>query len=417
MDLYGGHLKLESFANVHSGLLADLNEEFARLKKEGDYSQEAMKQCRVSEIVSAHTGMNVIFYVNEEIGHNALFKFPSLDNNHPFIASMGYKSWFGGEAGAALAKDGPVKGSIDVVNYKVTGIYQEIELPIMMGYQLINDRSFTPEEICEVFLHELGHGFTFLAYLGKIIRDSYIISTASRIVAGSENPEVKAKVLVRAEEQLGIEPLNYSELSGAADLIRKDNTELVLVSNSLIKGTSNSGTLDYDSRSVEQLADRFVTDHGGGRALASALVKLNKKYHTVAARSGVTYLVVELIKTVVTLLLLSGGPIATIIWLVAMIPSAKIYDDPQQRVIALRQNLTDALRQTKDKESQAHLMEQIEAVDLLTSELKDRRTFYEAIYETITPMGRRRYQQEKHQENIRNMLFNQLQAKALKMRS
>ena len=39
------------------------------------------------------------------------------------------------------------------------------------------------------------------------------------------------------------------------------------------------------------------------------------------------------------------------------------------------------------------------------------------IYEEITTIGRKRYNQEKQQEAIKSLLFNEFQAKALEMRN
>ena len=57
MKNYGGHLKLEAFANISSSLLSDLNEEISKLRKSGDYSQDSLEKSQVGEIIKAHTGI------------------------------------------------------------------------------------------------------------------------------------------------------------------------------------------------------------------------------------------------------------------------------------------------------------------------------------------------------------------------
>lgn len=417
MNRYGGFLKMEGYANVSSRLLPSFTEEVARIRKEGDYSQAAMEKAALSDIVFAHTGIRAVFFITENIHRNAFFRLPQLDNNHPFFTQAGFSNWFGSDTGITnLDKTSPLEGTVDVKNYKVGGIFSEIEVSIGMGYQLFKDTKFTNEEIAEILAHEVGHAFDYFRVLGNIVRDSWLISNASKVAISQADPEVKKKVLIRTKEQLGIEELDYQDLLQTADVNRKDAVELVLVTNSLIKGTTQSSTPIYDARTIEQAADAFVAYHGGGRALASALVKLNKEHFTVATRPPVVYMAAELFKTIITLVLLYGAPISTIIWLVAIIPGVKLYDSPEARVETLKQQCVAALRQVKDPDEKAQLTAEIQAIDQSLAELKDRRTFYEAIYDTITPIGRKRYKQEQHQQQIKTLLFNELQSKALMWR-
>ena len=417
MNQYGGFLKMEGYANISSRLIPSLVEEVARIRKEGDYSQEAIEKSKLSEIVKAFVGIRAVFFISPNINRNAFFKIPSLDNNHPFFTQAGFQNWFGSESGVIVVdRNTPLEGSVDIKNYKVSGIFSEIEISIVIGHSWMKDRKYTDEEIAEVLAHEIGHAYDYFRLLGNVIRDSWLISNASKVAISDALPEVKEKLLVRTKEQLGVDELNYKDLLQTADVNRKDAVELVLVTNSLIKGATQSKTPLYDARTVEQSADAFVAYHGGGRALASALVKMNKENWDVSTRSPVSYIVVELMKTLITLWMFYGSPISTIIWLCYMIPSNKLYDSPEARVETLKQNCVNALRQTKDPEEKKQLLEEIAAIDVSLKELKDRRTFYELIYDTITPLGRKRYQQEQHQQAVKTLLFNELQAKAMTWR-
>lgn len=415
MKAYGGYLKLESFGNMSSSLGPELTDEVANLRKVGDYSQESMEKSAVADIISTHTGMNVTFIVSEEVGVNAFARLPFLDNSHPFFTQMGFEPWFIGEHGKVRVEDGPLEGTVDVKRYKVSGALSKIEAPIVVGLALIKDKSLTNEEVAAIILHEAGHHFTYFQLLGNIIRDSWLISNASKIAVGSETPEVKTKVLVKTKEQLGIEQLDIPSLLASAQVTRKDAVEYVLVSNSLMREGSQSGTNYYDVRTVEQIADAFVAFHGMGRPLASSLVKFSRMSNSISSRSFPVYLVAELFKTIFTLAMFFTLPITTIIWLVGMVPGCKIYDDPEARVNTLKQQLNSALRQAKTADEKTSIVEQIKAIDACQKELRDKRTFYVAIFETITPIGRKRFSQEKQQEMIKNMLFNDFQAKALQL--
>ena len=417
MKNYGGHLKLEAFANISSSLLSDLNEEISKLRKSGDYSQDSLEKSQVGEIIKAHTGINIVFYVSDKIGHNAFAKFPTLDNSHPFFTQMGIEPWFRGETAISNLDRGPLEGTVDRKKYKVSGIFSQVEAPIVIGHALMKDKDFTNEEITEIIGHEVGHYYSYFELLGNVVRESWLISNASRVAAGAKDPELKKKVLIRTQEQLGVEPLNHDDLLQSATATRKDAVELVLVSNTLIKVGTQSNTRYYDARTVEQLADAFVAYHGGGRALASALVKFSKKTHGLSTRHPVTYIVVELMKTLLTMVMFFSLPVSTIIWLVAMVPSNKIYDDPEMRVNTLKQQMIQSLRQVNNEEEKQILLDEIKALEACAKELSDKRNFYTMIYEAITPIGRKRYNQEKQQEAIKSLLFNEFQAKALEMRN
>lgn len=414
---YGGHLRMEAFANISSSLCEKLTEKIADLRKTGDYSSEAVSKCGVTEVIRAHTNMDVKFQVTKGISWNAFAVYPSVDNNHPFLRKRWGGFLYHSDTGAALTAKGPVEGSVDRRKYQVHGCFKEMECTVAIAHDLISNKDFTNEEITEIILHEVGHHFTYFEYLGNFVDESWIISNAARIVASDAPVETKRKVLTRAKESLGIDVLDTEEVLNTNKLIAEKNTELVLVSRTALNTRNNSDKPDYDLRNCEQLADAFVAYHGGGRGLASALVKFDKKGWGIASRNSFVYLVVELIKTAVTLLSLWYAPFYSIIILLLMIPSSKIYDPPEMRLKTLKQQLISSMRQTKNTEERKRITEQINAINLLMKELDDKRTFYEIIYENISPTGRRRANEQRRAEEIKDILFNELIVKANEIRS
>lgn len=417
MNRFGDFLKMEAYSNVKSKMLPSFTEEIARIRALGDYSQEALEKSKLSSIVMAHSGMNIIFHISPAVKYNAFFKIPSMDGNHPFFTQMGLHHWFGSESGISLINDnGPIKGNVDIKNYRVSGDFSKIELNIVISHVWMKDRTFDDQEISEVIMHEMGHAFTYLQLLGGLIRDSWLISNAAKVVVNEKDPEIKKKVLVRTKEQLGADELNYESLMGTSSIAQKDTVELVLVSNSLIKGSSNSGTMSYDARTVEQIADGFVAYNGGGRGLASALTKIYKKAGYQETWSTPTYIVAELFKVLMTLVFLFNVPLPTILYLISIIPSRKVYDDPETRLKTLKQQCLAAYRQEKDPEMKKQIEGEIDAIDASMKHVTDRRTVYQIIFDALTPVGRKRYNQEKQQEAIKALLFNELQLKADKWR-
>lgn len=409
---YGGHLRMEAFANISSSLCDKLLEKVAALRKAGDYSTETVSKCGISEVIRAHTNMDVKFKVSRNVSWNAFAVYPSVDNNHPFLRKRWGGDLYHADTGSAITAKGPVEGSVDRKKYQVHGCFKEMECYVTLAHDLISSSKFTNEEITEIILHEVGHHFTYFEYLGNFVDESWVISNAARIVASDATAEVKRKVLVRAQETLGIDKLNIDEVMNSNKLVAQKNTELVLTSKTALTARNNSNTPDYDIRNCEQLADAFVAYHGGGRGLASALVKFDKMGWGITSRHSIVYLIVELIKTAVTLLSLWYAPIYTVVMLILLLPSAKVYDPPAMRIKTLKQQLINSLRQTKNDEEKLRITNQIKAIDLVARDMEDKRTFYEIIYENISPTGRRRADEQKRAEEIKDILFNELIVKA-----
>lgn len=420
MRNYGGCLKLESFSNVGSSLLPDVKEEIARLRKVGDYSQKALEKCDISKIFRAHTGMNIILYINSDVSYNAFARYAPIDANHPFFKGRGLNaSWFDDISVDRISKN-PVEGTVDRKRYKVDGVFKEIECVIVVAEDLIKDRHYTDGEIAEIILHEAGHHFTFFEYLGHAIRDSFVISNVSRSIVSSEDIEVRRKRLVRAKDQLGIERLNYDDLLQESPFTRKESTELVLISRTLFVNDNQTTTPYYDYRCCEQLADAFVSYHGGGYDIASALNKLRKQGgFDIATRNPIMYMAIELMKVMFSLLVLLASPLVFILLMINLAPQVgKYYDDPLDRVRSLENNLINALRQldSKAKTEREIIHDQLKALEGIKAEMNDRKTVYELIYRVLSPLGRKQYDEEKHQKEIQALVFNKLQAKAQLLR-
>ena len=417
MYKYGNHLVLENFANLKLEMTDELELAFDELRKAGDYSQEAMENCNVVKVSKAHSGINVVFYVDDRVEYNAFARFPDLDPNHPFFAQLGVENYFSIISTSVDFAKSPMEGCIDNQKMRVSGELSKVSCPIVMGLPLLRDKDFTSREIATIFIHELGHHYSYFMMLGNLIRDSWIVSNAARLSVTDKDPEIKKKVLIKSKEQLGIETLDPETLLKTANVNRKDAVEIVLVSNSMIAKSSQSKAGTYDYRTIEQLADQFVAFHGGGRDLARSLVKLDKRQKGKSTMSSSTHLFYELMKTVLTLFLFCNTPFVTILWLLSMTPEPKVYQSLGDRVKDLKQQLTVALKNAKSEEEKSLIVREMESIDTVLAEVEDKRTFYQFIYDNVSTIGRRRFNEEAFQEDIKTMLFNEFQYKAQQLRS
>ena len=88
MDLFKGQVAFES-AQFQSGDFAEeLLIEMQRLRDIGDFSQAAMKKCKVTALTKLYTDMDVEFVISDQIRSNAHFILPAMDKNHPFFRQL-----------------------------------------------------------------------------------------------------------------------------------------------------------------------------------------------------------------------------------------------------------------------------------------------------------------------------------------
>ena len=218
MDLFKGQLVFES-AQFQSGDFAEeLLIELQRLRDVGDYSQAAMKKCKVPALSKLYTDIDVEFIISDKIYNNAYFVLPSMDKNHPFFKQMGLNSGLNGGSAVTLQSirenGGKVKeAGVDLATGRVKGFFKQVKVTIVMAHNFFTDKEWKTEHAVAIFLHELGHAFTYFEYFGNIVRRSTLIDQASKTVMDpGYNSETKVKLLKEVERQLGTEKLEPEKL-------------------------------------------------------------------------------------------------------------------------------------------------------------------------------------------------------------
>jgi hypothetical protein len=139
------------------------------------------------------------------------------------------------------------------------------------------------------------------------------------------------------------------------------------------------------------------------------------------------YFTMEIMKFIGLMLLgtslLGGGLLMIAVGLIVFIsanPGNKIYDDPKDRLIFLKRQLIDDLKQLDHQKVKndvviKDIMNSITALDDRIEDVKDRKSFMTAVYDTITPWGRNREQQEAKQKLLEESLNNDLFITAAKL--
>ena len=368
-----------------------------------------VKESGIDELVFKHTGIKIKFGIHKSNQVNAYMMPPDLDRNHPFWTSMGM-SW--PTDGKSLTKLGVTeRKTVEVwtndANYTVGGGWSKVEIEIQLLRGLLKLKTITDAGVAAIFLHELGHAYTYLSLFGKLSRKNFLTSEAIKDVMGAPELEKRVQVLTKLEDDLDIVIKNKEKIVQSPGKIRGEVLESIVIAEVALNTGTTSSNKGYDTRNIEQIADQFAIYHGAGADLAQGMVEMYRGFGVMESKSNLTFVILEVIKVLWMGSLLYMSPLLGIIILLLTIPGDKVYDDPEARVELMRKQLVGSLKQYKDQpEMHARLMKQLETMEQLKGTLKDRRTFYALIYQTISPRGRTMYRQEVFMKSVENLLYN-----------
>ncbi len=417
MDKFKGMVALESAQFQGADFADELLLEMQRIRDLGDFSQAAMKKCKVSALTKLYTDIDVQFVISDKISNNAYFIIPHLDKNHPFLKQMGIAEW--GESGVSLQsiRESSAKSKeagVDLRTGRVKGYFKQVKVTIVMAHNIFTNKSYKTENICGIYAHELGHAFTYFEYFGNIVRRSCLIDQASKTVMNnSYNSESKVKLLQEVEKQLGIENLELEKAVNLPTDKAKLQVEQVLITDDLFNHTrTESSTPYYDARNIEQLADQFCVIHGMGKWQAEALTVIYKNYRDTSVISTAEFVIIELIKVTLFLLVTFLNPFLVLLYGLTFIPLAEWYDRPKQRIEHLRRQMISNLKMVKDPLVKTKLIADIQAMDDLLEQYHQRSTVFELYINHLNPVGRRMYKEEIFRKKIEDYLNNDLFVKA-----
>lgn len=404
-----GDVSAESIDFQSGKMYEELTIAIGELRSGGRYGDEDVKKVNLPAIVKKHTGMTVEVFVSGEAGGGAHIYVPMVDKNHPFIREV-LKDLAHEDGIRAIRKaGGKVKGSVDRLHSRVTGVFTEMVGRIHIGQDLIRDRDFTDGEIASIVLHECGHLFTYFEYLGNAFMTNFVLAHVSRQVYQLDSVKERVTILMEAEQALNIKLDNKEKLVSGDKRARETVVQTVLLSKVAEKSRHELGTNLYDARSWEQMCDQFAVRHGGGRDLATGLERLYRKYGSPSTMPTVTYLCLEVLFLLTYLAYFFISIPLTIILLMIANPMEKMYDEPGQRVAAIRRQIIESLKQPDiDKQYKKQLLNDIEAIKKLEDQLDDRRGVLMWFWTTVTPWGRKALREEEIQKHLEETMANEL---------
>jgi hypothetical protein len=408
---------------ANSMFLQDLTFAFQNLIAGGVYNQPAMDKLNLSKIVARHTGLNLEFKLAAgEL--NAFAIPPFIDVNSPLMDRfriMGLDSAEGlGDYHLTFKKitsfTKELRGSIDRANGRVSGVFSKILTSVTIGSGLWEKGKLTPEEVAAVCLHEIGHVFTFLECLMQTATMNMVLASANQALAKTTEMEHRLQLVHETAQALDIKVENKESL--ARPNIKPDAFNAVFLKATMDPELrSAAGSATYDLRSSEFLADQFAARYGAGRALVTGLDKMHRATGGEHRRSLAVHIAVQVIYTWAIIANAIAMPIiATVVIILMLIfanPEAKVYDDPAERLLRIRNDLVQSLKDGGlPAKTREQILKDIEYVDKAREGVVDRRTYFSYLWMAMSSKRRDQFKQMRFQQEIEGLVNNEFFVKA-----
>jgi hypothetical protein len=387
--------------------------------KENDIKKDYFDSTDISKIVMEYTGLNIKVFVTNGRGY-ASVGVPKLHSKNVLLGD-----WYGAEQ---LDIDGyklqaelrtHLKGHVNVKEGTVDGIFSKMLSKVYISKRFLNFCDFTSEEHVAVLLHELGHVFTYFEYMIETTTTNQVLKNASERMLKIESPSERVIYLSSLEKDLKIKIPNKEELAKSN---KKEVVYTMLMSDEYSRLRSSSGTEVYDIKSWEFLADQFATRHGAGRHLAIANYKLDKLEGGNSTRSVPLIYFMNFLKMGAAGWLASmslvGALIVFAIFARSSSKSETVHDDPEQRVLRIKQDLIQELKTPDiDKDHRDDILEEIAMADEILNQLNDHRDFLEFFWDTVLPHRRDARKDYELQQRLEELAANPLYVHAAKLQS
>lgn len=171
-----------------------------------------------------------------------------------------------------LKKDKDFIGSIDLKTGKVSGIFAKNENVIHIGVGMWLDDTYQyPEHMAAAILHEVGHIFTGYEYIAETRTFNHVLRGI--VDTTISDMDFKNKVtLIREFSSLckWNRPIDAVKVAGMAS---PNAVGMYLTAEMTITHESETDTREYDTNTIEALADQYAVRMGAGKYLMEGLLR------------------------------------------------------------------------------------------------------------------------------------------------
>ena len=219
----------------------------------------------INKCIKKRTGLNCkIKFTRQEY---AAILVPLIDYHNVVMSHVLDGAGADADQLKALEKaGGMLKASIDLKNSKVSGALADREAVIMINPLIfttnIDGLELTDEEIAAVILHEVGHFFTGLEFMDRMVTTNQILAEMARNLNREKEPSKREIIVKKASKELDIDRNQLQDI----DLENGKVVTEYMLGVGLKKLRHQNGHSFYDMNTWEMAADQFAVRHGAGAA-------------------------------------------------------------------------------------------------------------------------------------------------------
>lgn len=369
-------------------------------------TDEAARRGLAAAIFDA-SGINVRFEVTDVPFSNAAVELPSIDKNHPLINNY-QRGWL---ANRDLHKvlnfvGGKFSGYVDRKQARVTGDFCKLTCPAYLTTGLLKNSAISSRGIAAIILHELGHVFSFYERLLDLFNMNYAASAVSNRLLKLESDIERVELISEYEKATG------TVIADKELMMRTDKEGIIfvkLVSETIKQRRNIEGNEVYSYRGFEQCSDQFAVRHGVGRDLQIALAVIERENGSTSHEGWVVHILLEYLK-LIGFMFLTGftcGMFAVLVLLCSR-PLNKIYDDPKERAVRIRNEMLGELKLKITDQRRKEVVADIRSIDICIKEIEDKKTIMEAIWAYMIPSGRESEAKRKFEQQLEALGNNNL---------
>ena len=374
-----------------------------------------LKNTKLPEIVKEHTGLKVNFDSFE--GDGAFVMMPDFNRNHVLHDDLRINHFTEEDSKKFFSEKGFIEGIVNLQTGRVYGDFTKVSSDLYLGSTLLNGKSnYTVREAVAILLHEIGHIFTYLELVGRVVRTNWIMEETLLKLKDAKTIEQRTVILKDVEKATKTTIAKRDEIASNA---RTDEAYSVIVLSKCAEQYKRELDIDiYDSRQWEQLADQYSARYGYAKDLATGLDKLYRDYGHMQYDSTIMHMFCQSLNIglwgIIATVTVAGGPlVVTLIVTLGLMalgnPVASEYDPPKERFIKLKQSLIDGLKNPKlTKVQKIKYLEDYEVVVNTLEKLNENNNSWIYAVYTFTPWGRRDKAQVKRFQEIEGLNNNDL---------
>ena len=323
------------------------------------------------------------------------------------------------------------KGTIDLKNAKVTGIFSEYKHVLLMDVKsAVNKFDMTAEELAGITLHEVGHLFTMMELSNRLQTTNQVLQSVSEGLKNGDS--------IKKYEHIFIEIGNdYKIPRDKINDILESHHHFVIgakLYNALIGACGEQIRGDYYHRTAgEQVADQFSNRFGLGHGTVTGLQKLHEYYGSpdvdAGARAGMLFndICLMVMGCIGAIALFTPAGILVGLFMVGINVLVTLlsgdaysdftYDKLRDRYKRIRQDMVRQLTDSNlDRETMKEVIENIKIVDKTMEKAVNYRSIFSVIGNVIFPSNRKAVKDHEVQQTLESIVNNNMFVKSAELK-